>query len=513
MISYMISKRKAGGFLISAAFMLLSVVFAVWGMQEDADPVCFPLAATLLLIANAAICMDAYEKHILFLAFQGTFFLFLVGGPLLEAMAGTSYYHAFSPVIAQKTQFCYYLSAFTMWIYQLCHMKNIHYHFGRLPAVRRSGAAPEQDRLIQIRVISRAAAYVALAAFSLQSLEKIVFRQSYSLQAYYAHYVSHLPGIVNKMGDCYLIAFFLYLATMPGKREARLPVLCYLAASLLTILYGVRNVAVLNLVFLLIYAVYRNRTGEVWLSKKAMALGIAVIPFAIVILQALDYFRRNVGFSLSEIREIFSFDLIREFFVSQSVSTEILANAMTYEDILGGQPVPYTFGTLYTYIKQNMVVRMITGEAAYTANSVQAALHSGNLGSRLAYHMYPVTYLQGVGMGGSYVADLYVDWSYPGIFMGTLLLCSLLEKIMRCASEEHVYLTALLFVSVRWLVYLPRDSCFSWAMQTFSIMNLLFLLLVWGIVRLRLLENLMVKKNAKNRKYHSRSGHLCEGSK
>jgi hypothetical protein len=116
---------------------------------------------------------------------------------------------------------------------------------------------------------------------------------------------------------------------------------------------------------LVIYFVLRNGDGEEeWLPRRTAIVGIILSPIAMVLLQAFDVFRRSIAFNIFDIKELFSFSLVRDFFVSQSVSSYILPNAITHMSQLGGQPVPYTFGTLYTYLRQNMIVRFFTGAAA-----------------------------------------------------------------------------------------------------------------------------------------------------
>lgn len=134
-----------------------------------------------------------------------------------------------------------------------------------------------------------------------------------------------------------------------------------------------------------------------------------------------------------------------------------------------------------------MIVRFFTGAAAFNSNSIESAMSSGNLGARLAYYMYRDTFLTGTGMGGSFVADLFVDFSYVGVFIGGLVACmfvSKLSKIVRVDSSPYILAFAL--VAIRWIVYMPRDSYFSWAMQAFSFMNIIFILMVMILSRTKI---------------------------
>lgn len=431
-----------------------------------------PVSITLLLLANIILTSLDFRQNIVYLILQLTFFLFLMGGPLLLVLDGEHYYPGKSEQTILTSMTCYWIAAFTIWLYQFLFAPKV-------KAVSDVQPDAKQDvQTFKIRVISKYGFYIAAAANALISLDTIVYRQTHSLQSYYAEYTPSLPTLVQKMSDCYLIAFMLFLATKPGKREFVLPGAVFVVISLLTLLYGVRNIALLNLLFLLVYFVLRNTEEEKWLTKWHIGLVAVCAPVAIILLQAFDTFRRDTAFSFSQMEELLSFSLIREFFVDQSISSEILPNAIKYSFLLGGQPVPYTFGTLYAYLRQNMIVRFFTGEAAFAANSVEAALNGASLGSRLAYHLYRQSYLAGTGMGGSYIAELYTDFSYIGVFAGTLLLCWFISKFTKSFFSKSPYVCALGLLAIRWVTYIPRDSFFTWAMLSLSIMNLVFLLLV-----------------------------------
>ena len=45
---------------------------------------------------------------------------------------------------------------------------------------------------------------------------------------------------------------------------------------------------------------------------------------------------------------------------------------------------------------------------------------------------------------------------------------------------------AFALVAVRWMAYLPRDSYFAWAMQAFSFMNILFILMMFFLSHFQL---------------------------
>jgi len=437
-----------------------------------------PVSIAILLLANVADSLLGSEKNVLFAIFQMTFFLFLIGGPLVSSLSGEVFYTEFSRSIIHKTLICYWIAVFAMWIYWFVASSK-----------KENKYEAHEDKeypLEKIRKISKCIFYMAAAAYALVTIEKIAFRSVHTLGAYYAEYSSVMPMPIVKLGDCYLIALMLYLGTKPSKEKAIKPMAVFAGISVLTLLYGVRNVAILNLAFLIIYGLLRNSDEEVWLTKKILIVGILLLPIAVIFLQAFDKLRREAGFDINQVMDYFSMDLIKEFLVSQSASAKILANAIEHDAFLEGNPVPYSFGTIHTYLGQNMITRFFTGAASYSSNSIESALHSANLGSRLAYRLYPVSYLNGVGMGNCYVAELFVDFSYVGVFLGTLFICKVIRLFTRMIHSKSPYKLAFVFVGIRWLLYVPRDSLFDWLIQSFSFMNLLFVLLVIILCRVRI---------------------------
>lgn len=486
------SKARGVSSLLGLFMMPVSLALLFISLSSGGGLIGAPLSITLLLVANVLFLIYDISKNVVFIFFQATYFLFLIAGPLLDAFDGVDFFRTFSSATVTETYTCYWIAAFAMWCFCL-HRSN----GGRELVIgigRRRDIHEEPDRhydLGRIRFISKILFYICIVAYIAVTADKILFRQVYSLQAYYASYdaSSNLPGIIVKIADCHLIALCMFLATKPTKREAKVPLIVFLVASALTVLYGVRHVILLNITFLVIYFVLRNGDGdEVWLPKGTAIIGIILSPVAMVLLQAFDVFRRSIAFNIFDIRELFSFSLVRDFFVSQSVSSYILPNAITYFSQLGGQPVPYTFGTIYTYLRQNVIVRFFTGAAAFNSNSVESAMSSGNLGARLAYYMYRETFLTGTGMGGSYVADLFVDFSYVGVFVGGLIACMIINRLSKVTRGGYnsPYILAFVLVAIRWIAYMPRDSYFSWAMQAFSFMNIIFVLMVMVLSRTKM---------------------------
>ncbi len=459
----------------------------------------FPLAITVVLVANILLLSSDLSKNIIFLLFQGTYFIFLIAGPLINSLEGIDFFAVYSNEVVEKTYLCYWLAACAMWCYFSYTALNKKIRF-RIRNSSFFGVSEElcKDHTInKIRYYSKILFYIAIVAYIVVTVDKILYRQIHSLQSYYAFYDvrSSMPTAVIKIADAHLIALSMFLATKPSKKEATMPIVLFITASVLTLLIGIRNIVILNILYLIVYFSIRSRDGaEFRLSKKIIKGGLVLSPVFVILLQAFDVFRRNVAFDMSEIKGLLSLSFVKDFFVSQSVSSYVLPNAIAYYTKLGGQPVPYTFGTVYTYLRQNMLVRFFTGTAAFSSNSVESAISGGNLGARLAYHLYHDTYLSGTGMGGHYVAELFVDFSYIGVVIGTLIVCMIIKKLSNATSKNYsTFGFAFALIAIKWIIYMPRDTYLSWVMQTFSFLNIAFVMVVMFLSRVR-----VPRRNTKN---------------
>lgn len=65
--------------------------------------------------------------------------------------------------------------------------------------------------------------YVCAVAACCINIEKMLFVLSNSYLSYYTDFSSRLPHFIGFIGSSFNLFFFLYLSTMPSKRELKYP--------------------------------------------------------------------------------------------------------------------------------------------------------------------------------------------------------------------------------------------------------------------------------------------------
>lgn len=468
---------KGFKFFIRLMILIFALLLATIGVGFSV-PSYNIYACILFLVNNIFYSIKDLENRIVFLILQITMFVFLIGKPFIYSMNGQEIFEGYPIEIQVATTICLLLSIVAMTLYTFIHRK-IKWRDRRKELVCKGNFNGwNKEKVNSIRVIANIITFVTFTATMMVVVEKIGYKQVYSLSEYYVNYKTSLPIIIYKLGDVYLISFFLYLATLPSKKESRVQIILFFVYSTCTILYGVRNILILNIMIYIIYCVIRNSIGdEKWITKKVVVICSILLPFIIIALQGFDYIRRDVGFNLTTLNSILSIDLFKDFFESQGASSAIIPLSMKYQSYLGEQPVPYSIGVVYNYITNNMVTSTLFGFSPIKQNTVEMATYGAHLGSRLAYLDYSVSYLKGVGMGSSYIAELFVDFSYSGIVFGSIFISWLSMNIINFIGKNPIKF-AFGLVVIRWLLYVPRDTFFNWFIQAFSLMNIIFVLFV-----------------------------------
>ncbi|MCU5028588.1 sugar isomerase [Bacillus thuringiensis serovar brasilensis] len=427
-----------------------------------------------MLIHNLCYAIERFSERIIFFAFNCTFFIFLVGRLVVSSITGYE-----DPWNKNAYGLDFQDDKVLMNIGIILFLSLISLYLG-YRSVQRKGLTTNHSKKYSIRMISSVAFvsktlfYITYIFNILVLIDKAKFTNTNGYMDLYASYTSSYPGIVVKLAEMCPTTLFIYLGTMPTKRKSILPLVLYVVSGGISLLVGQRNNFVLNILIVLVYLALRNFTDkkEKWFGKKEIVSTIVSFPIIILLLNAVSYLRLN-----DSVNHKSFFDGVSEFFYAQGVSVNLIGYAQT----LGNQlPVGanYTFGRLIDFINNNTVTQMLTDIPSYRPQSLESALYGNSFADAVSYIVSPGRYLSGWGYGSSYLAEMFYDFGYSGVIIGSFILGIILSLMVN--SFKYSILGVWMTLSMtRLLLYSPRDTTMSFFVSTFSLINILAICFVF----------------------------------
>jgi oligosaccharide repeat unit polymerase len=325
-----------------------------------------------------------------------------------------------------------------------------------------------------VRKIAKTIMYFALIPQILILVEKAILVQNLGYEAYYTDYESQLPFIIVKLGSLYEVMTFLFLATMPSKKECKLPLILYFIVGSLSFGYGQRTGFVLNSLFIIIYLTIRNQIhseGIIWFKKKYLIAIIILTPFILTVLLAISSVRSGEMFdhvSLETNAAVFIY--------AQGNSSSIIGYAMENENILPENKY-YAFGPVISFFKDSIIAHILFDIPRYPNHSPEKALNGHQFGQAIAYIQYPDLYLRGGAIGSCYIAELWIDFGYAGIAFGSLIYGWLMAKFMVFCRRE-IWFAMFAFSSSMMIIYAGRAEFTGFLKIYLSMTNLILFILI-----------------------------------
>ena len=102
-------------------------------------------------------------------------------------------------------------------------------------------------------------------------------------------------------------------------------------------------------------------------------------------------------------------------------------------------------------------------------NSIELALESNSYAHNISYIVMGDDYLQGHGIGSSYIMELFTDYRYIGVFVFSIILGIILVAMMKSAYAKKVLPMALSLVMLQDILFTPRASFMSSFMPLFTV--------------------------------------------
>lgn len=411
-----------------------------------------------LFLSNVFFGFADGKNRVIFLFFHLTIFTFLLSRPTISMLRGDCWwYFDFSAV-------CFALNALflTLLFLRLGVMvgDEILKKHRSSQKVSSSVKKPlyEYDFRRSMQVVSFVFFIITMGVYLLLQLEKLQFMQGREYAEIYLSFQSAYPAPVQTLGSMMKYALCIFLATLPSKRMAFLPLALYFLSAVPSLLIGMRNPIVLNAIFIFIYYFFRDVLGdeERWLGTGEKLFLIIAVPLALCFLGAYNYMRDGVASSLGVVGTLI------DFFYKQGVSFDVLC--MGYSAIPDLPDVIskiYTLGPFENYFYYGPVGRFLFHTTPLgSQNSELVAVYGYSFAHSMSYVAHP-GYLSGHGWGSSYLLESFADGGYWGVVFVSFLF-GLSFQLSMLALRKNILWRTILFVSLLNLFFVPRAETTGW---------------------------------------------------
>ena len=295
-------------------------------------------------------------------------------------------------------------------------------------------------------------------------LDKVDYVLSHGYSQVFMDYKTSLPIYFIIFEVLFESMVFLFLATLPSKKDAFPVIAIYISIFMINIFSGDRGESILPIFLIIYYLYFRNviSPNEKWINKKGLVYLVISFPVVVIILFLVAYIRSNNEFSSSNIATLFF-----GFFYQQSVSVNVIA--CTYQDYdMLPQSKLYSLGAIIDYFRNNYLTRIILGEEPYPVGSIELALEGHSLDAALTYVENTSTYFSGGGMGSSFVAESWYDFGYLGVIIFSYFYGYVLSYIPKM-NAKNVWMSVIALMLFRSIVYAPRARATGFVSDVFSV--------------------------------------------
>lgn len=285
----------------------------------------------------------------------------------------------------------------------------------------------------------------------------------------------YTSSFVSSLANLSPAALCCYLATMPRRSSATVALLANILTTLPRLLIGARVDFVMAALFLVLYYMLRNaRDGRgSWIGKKEVALALLLVPIGIAGLGAINFIRGGIEYEESGLL----FQLTDPLY-SQGVTFKVLEYGYEVQPQISALGFKFfSLGPLIGTITQGFIGQLFLGcDLLPEVNSVELALRGTSYSHTMSYFAHS-NYLGGQGYGSSYILELYADFGWGGIIVGSIFLGVLFTAAAGWVGKGWLS-TAIILMGARRVFFMPRGEFVEWASSLWSTRFWLLIVLI-----------------------------------
>ncbi len=435
-------------------FLLMSGLIMLWTENYNL----LLLMATILFVLGLVYSLRNIYENIFLFCFLICFFTFLLGGQILNTFFHV-YGYNFPTEIENHTNLLLLISIAGLLAGYFLSLK-----IEKKKTNESLKIDYESSYFKNARKISKYYFYVTYCFWLLILLDNVLYVLQNGYTAYYLSYSSRIPAILREIGYMSPVALFIYLSTMPKKKDAKIPILLYIAYLVISLGTGRRIYFMTGILIIFGYMMIRNVVApedKPWVSKKSLIKICILIPILLITMYLFEYVRSG-----DYVGNASNWSPIVGFFVRQGTSI----NVIKYTDLFFDRLNPDAHYSLYNTIRWlqnsffneflNLDLNFVIGK-----QTQETAIAGTYLADFVSYNANKAIYSEGMGYGSCYIAELYVDFGYIGVLLGNMLFGGILCKLLKTAMNNgNIWMSAIGLYMIDAIFQAPRatfDSFFG----------------------------------------------------
>lgn len=473
--------KKVYAVITSISFCITLLLMLCYIFTENLEILLFLVWSVFL--SFILFCFNNIKYYIIHLFFYITIFIFLISRPTIDYLNG-KYFNTY-----QKDA---YVFAFLIVIIALLalFLGGIISKFTLKTNKVTTNNFKNLDYLKNIRIVSIFIYLISYPFYVLRLIERLIFKLNTNYYTYYATFKSKLPYFTYILSAFMLYAMCVYLAGKPSKKNATIVLLTNIIANSIYLLIGTRNPFILSLIFAFIYYFIRNQESikKKWLGFKEKSLILLSVPSLMIFMGLINYIRDK-----EKVTNFNLFSIILDFIYKQGTSFGVLTRGYLYNSNIAIRNfVNFTFGSIIEYITKGNLGKILFNTKPFTTNtnSIELAIKSNSYSHNLSYIVMRKNYLNGHGIGSSYIMENFTDYGYIGVFLFSFILGFLFIRMLNSSYKNKILGFSCSLIILNNLFFMPRSS---FSESFFSLITFQF----WTIIIIIfLLAKLINKKNS-----------------
>lgn len=318
---------------------------------------------------------------------------------------------------------------------------------------------------------------IAVIPYSISIIQQILFVISNGYVALFSNKSLIVQNPILRLSDdIYKMGLFLFFACYPSKKEIKIPMIIYIILLGFTLLIGRRGVVFTEILCLIAYLGFRNEIK----IKNFIITGFVLIVLSFM----MNMYRINESLPTDKFTPK---KLIETFLFEQGGTSQFIGYTLEQDKNIKGSweylldPIIFTLKNSLPGLKKPT-----------KGQSLEVVNERYSLSQKIAYKTNPELYLQGNGLGTSFIAEFYVFGGYLGVaFMSFLFMFIIIYFI-----ENYKFTVVgmfLLFFILPQFFFSPRAHPFDFI--PFILRPLIFLIFLQYFFPLKRGNNLIQAQN------------------